>query len=80
MEKEKTPGILRTEEILRAIAEGIKEILPGMGFALVVFKFDDPSIGNYISNAEREGMIEALRETADRLEANQDIPPTKGSA
>lgn len=46
-----------------------------MGFALIVFDFDNPGIGNYISNAERSDMIKSLRETADRLERNQDIPP-----
>lgn len=40
-------------------------------FALVVF--NDPQIGQYISNCERESMIAALRETADRLERNQDV-------
>lgn len=30
-------------------------------------------IGNYISNAQRPEMIKVLRETADRLEKNQDF-------
>ncbi len=41
-------------------------------FALIIF--NDPAIGQYISNCERADMIKALRETADRLEKNQDIP------
>lgn len=49
-----------------------------VGFALILFDFYKPGIGNYVSNAEREGMIKTLRETADRLENNEDIPPTKG--
>jgi len=40
-------------------------------FALVVF--NDPEIGQYIGNCQREGIIKALRETADRLERNQDL-------
>ncbi len=41
-------------------------------FALILF--NDPKIGQYICNCSRETTIEALRETADRLERNQDIP------
>ncbi len=41
-------------------------------FALVVF--NDPKVGQYICNCERETMIEALRETAERLEKRQDVP------
>lgn len=40
-------------------------------FALILF--NDPQIGQYICNCERETTIKALRETADRLERNQDI-------
>ena len=41
-------------------------------FALIMF--NDPAVGQYICNCERETTIKALRETADRLEAKQDIP------
>lgn len=41
-------------------------------FALVVF--NDPRIAQYISNCTRDTMIEAMRETADRLERRQDVP------
>lgn len=44
------------------------------GFCLLVFGFHQPGIANYVSNAEREDMIEALRETADRLERKEDNP------
>lgn len=40
-------------------------------FALVVF--NDPAIAQYIGNCEREDMIRAMRETADRLERRQDV-------
>lgn len=40
-------------------------------FALLVF--DDPKVAQYISSCTRDTMIEALREAADRLEANQDV-------
>lgn len=34
---------------------------------------DDSGIGQYISNAERSGIIKLLRETADRLERRRDV-------
>lgn len=40
-------------------------------FALVVW--NDKQIGQYIANCQRADMIVALRETADRLERNQDV-------
>lgn len=67
------------ENDLKLIAAGvndeIKERFGKMGFALIVFDFGRPGISNYISNAQRSDMIAALRETADRLEQRQDIPP-----
>ena len=47
---------------------------PKTGWCVLVFGFDKPGIANYISNAKRESMIKALRETADRLERNEDNP------
>ena len=41
-------------------------------FVLVVF--DDPKVAQYVSSCERASMIEAMRETADRLERNEDVP------
>lgn len=61
-----------------AIETTLDEFTENMGFALIVFKIGEPGIGNYVSNAGRESMIEALRETANRLEAKQDIPPAIG--
>lgn len=79
--KEVTQGELaesleRTRSQMKGIAEALEEILKHvhekrMGFALLVYEFNNPGIGNYISNSEREDMIKALRETADRLEANE---------
>ena len=48
------------------------------GFALLLFDFYKTGIGNYISNADRTTMVKALRETADRIENREDIPPTIG--
>jgi len=66
------------EEGMKHLAAGINDVLTEQfgrkGFALIVFEFSKPGISNYISNAKRGDMITALRETADRLERNQDIP------
>jgi hypothetical protein len=54
-----------------------RELPPGAGprgrpmFVLVVF--DDPAVAQYISTCTRASTIEAMRETADRLEARQDV-------
>jgi hypothetical protein len=44
-------------------------------FALVLF--NDQKVGQYISNCTRASMIEALRETADRLEKRQTVQRVK---
>lgn len=49
-----------------------KELGGSSGFCLLVFGFGAPGIANYVSNASRQEMIEALRETADRLERKED--------
>jgi len=65
------------EALMRVLANHvdhkIRETLGHMGFAIIVFEFNHPGVSNYISNASRSDMIQALRETADRLERNQDI-------
>lgn len=73
------------EDELKGIATLIDEYFKALhdrpiGFALLVFDFDAPEIGNYIGNCNREDMIKALRETAARLEKNEYIPATKGEA
>lgn len=40
-------------------------------FVLVLF--NDPAICQYVANCTRASMIEAMRETANRLERNEDI-------
>jgi len=43
-----------------------------MLFTLLVF--DEPQGGQYIGNCDRASIIQALRNTADRLEVRQDVP------
>lgn len=47
----------------------VPEIPKGLGVALLVFDMGDGGYMGYTSNAQREGMINALRECADRLES-----------
>ena len=68
------------DDIMKHLAHAIDGVMKDnfgeKGFCLLVFDFHKPGIANYISNARREDMIKSLRETADRLEKHQDIPPT----
>lgn len=71
------------QDFLGGIAVGTDGIIKEyfgreLGFAILLFEFNKPGIGNYVSNAERKTMIEALRETANRLEKKEDIGVTIG--
>lgn len=59
---------------MRKLAKKIQKLIPGLGFALVTFEFNEPGMGNYISNAQRPDMIKSLKETVERLEKGQDFP------
>ncbi len=48
------------------------------GFSLLLFDFGEEGIAHYISNGNRDDMIKILREKADVLEQNKDIPKTIG--
>ena len=68
----------QTQEMMRRIGDAIKKELPdGIGFFTVIFPFNNGEAGgvgrgNYISTGHRPDMIKLLRETAYRLERNQD--------
>ena len=68
----------KTEELLvylgKVIQDVINEFFPKAGFALFLFKFYEGGRTNYISNAERESMIKALKEIVEGLERDQDFP------
>lgn len=70
-----------SKELMTKMGAEIEAQLPKeFGFALIVFPFYGPGTSNYISNAQRCDMIKALRETADRIEKNQDFKtPTANS-
>ena len=74
----------KEHELLGQIATALDEIVQEefgreLGFCILLFEFGGPGIGNYAHNASRDDMIKCLRETADRLEAREDIPPAIGS-
>lgn len=52
----------KTSEVLQGVANGLSEIFPGMGFALMVFPFGGPEGHlNIVSNAAREDMLPTLK-------------------
>lgn len=73
----------QTEELMRYLGkildDAISEFFPQAGFALIIFKFHEEGLSNYISNAERGSMIKALKKIAERLEKNEDIPAGLGN-
>lgn len=66
----------------------LKELMQNMGAAIeftahhlgvekprfVLVLFNDPKVAQYVANCERAGIIEAMRETAGRLERREDVP------
>lgn len=80
-----TEGQLNTESAMQRISILINTFFHelcghDMGFALIVFEFNKPGVSNYISNANRTEMIEALRKAANKLESNHVISNCIGSA
>ncbi len=59
---------------MRDLADMVKDEIPGIGFALLVFDFNTAGMSNYISNAQRDDMILALRETLKRFEEGRTFP------
>lgn len=60
---------------MKMIGDVLTTILKGKGFALLVFDFgDQPKMANYISNATREDMEQALEETLKRWKERKDFP------
>lgn len=79
-EKTGIEDLRRTEEFLNELAKTLDEVLEEslgkrLGFAMIIFEFGAPGIANYISNAERDDMIEALKGTVERFEKGETIPP-----
>lgn len=59
--------VKRCKEVGEAIAEGIKGSgIEGVGFALLIFDFGGGGNLAWISNAQREDMLEALKEFMEK--------------
>lgn len=57
------------ERKMQEIARTVGAMTPkGWGFAVLCFSFGENGFMNWVSNAARQDMIKALRETADNLE------------
>lgn len=70
------PDFRYTHQTLQIIGSAVDTALVASfkerkAFVLLVFDFDKPGLGNYISNADRQGIISSLREMADRLEKKE---------
>ena len=68
--------------LLSAIGQTVERVASMMNvekplFALLLF--NDPAVAQYIGNCDREDMIKAFREAADRLEKKEDIPRSVSS-
>jgi len=59
------------QDTMKNAANLLGQIFPNLGFALFIFEFNKAGISNYISNADRENMILALKETLERFEKKE---------
>jgi len=73
----------KTEELLnylgKIIQDAINQFFQGWGFTLVIFKFNEKGVSSYVTSAERETMIESLKEMVEKLEENKDFPVNPGT-
>jgi len=59
---------------MEQMANSVLRFLPkDFGFVLLVFPFYAVGVTNYVSNANRQDVIKALREAANSLESEQDF-------
>lgn len=65
----------KTREIARVIGPAFDQF--GALFALLTFTEGAGGFASYVSNADRDDMIRALREMADKLERGEDMPPIR---
>jgi uncharacterized protein Yka (UPF0111/DUF47 family) len=63
-------------DLMRSMAKAIEKVSADADLEkpmFVILLFNEPARGQYISNCKRSQTIEALRETADRLELRQTV-------
>lgn len=67
-----TPGL---RDSMNRVGSILGETFEGRGFALFVFDFGPDGTMNWLSNAQRDDMIAALREFIAAQEGNAHEPP-----
>ena len=68
--KSEKEQMAETKKLMQAVAAKLDDVFEGYGFCLMVFDWGDKAQMNYISNAERETMIEALKEAVEVVSKN----------
>ena len=61
------------KKYMTLLAQATTSVLP-QGSLFVLLVFDDPGLAQYVSNGNRQDIIKAMKETADRLESGEDVP------
>jgi hypothetical protein len=64
------------EQLMTLASHAVEEAAKVLGVEKPLFclmMFNDPRVAQYIANCERASVIEAMRETADRLERREDV-------
>ena len=59
---------------MRDLAAMIRKQIPGVGFTLLVFPFNEAGQANYISNAQRCDMIKELENVLERWKTGNEFP------
>ncbi|MEZ0371269.1 MAG: hypothetical protein ACAI44_19400 [Candidatus Sericytochromatia bacterium] len=80
--KEPVPSFDQPEkfaEFLRHLAGAIHGVIPELGFCLLVWEFGDKGRGDWISNVDRESLVKALREAAEKIENFQTYNPSSSN-
>jgi hypothetical protein len=68
--------VANVQASMNRVAEILDEVFEGRGFALLVFPLNDQGgFMNYISNAQREDMLTAMREFIAASEGRTFDPP-----
>lgn len=58
-----------SERVMQSIARVVGNMVPqGWGFAVLCFSYGEGGFMNWVSTAQRQDMIKALREMAEQLE------------
>lgn len=59
---------LETKEMMVDVANILQKVFPKMGFILMIFEFGASNRMNYLSNAERKDVVDALKEFIAKTE------------